>query len=513
MVVAMAVAKLGVVYTPREVTAPMVERALAPLVAGKSPAEILALRACDFAIGEGAFLVELVRVLAEAHGGRDARREVAAHCLYGADIDPGAIATARAVVEGYVGAPVPELADHLRTGDALALAWPAFDVVVGNPPYIRQELLAPATKQALRGFASYDGVADLYVYFIELAHRLLRVGGRYCLVVPTKWLTAAYARPLRAFLAREASVEQIEPLAADAFSGHDAFPCVLSGTRGPDPTSRPVERSAVAPRPPGEPWHLGDPADDALIDSWARRWPALGDVLPPPGRGVVTGCNRAFVIDGETRARLVAEDPGCAGLIRPLLKGRDVRRWRAAPSTRPDARYVLLLDRGVVLPPVLDRQLAPWRAQLEPGTGRKPGSYAWYELQDPVGALAKSRAPRLFYQDIQSAPVCSFDGCGEHVPDTTVWTLATDDRFVLAVLNSRLYAWYARRRFPPALNGAVRPKLAYMRRLPLAQPPRDLRARITALVDAQLAAPEPARDRELDALICEAYQTTDSRIV
>jgi hypothetical protein len=492
----MAVAKLGVVYTPRAVAAQIVERTLAPLVAGKTADEILALRVCDFAIGEGAFLVEIVRYLAKAHGGRDAKRLVAQHCVFGADIDPAAVSTARAVVEAFATGPVP--AAHLRTGDALALDWDRFDAVVGNPPYIRQEKLAPATKHALRGYASYDGVADLYVYFLELAHRLARDGGRYGVIAPAKWLTAAYARPLRAWLAREGSVEAIVE-APGAFPDHDAFPCIVYGERG-----------AANPRADrdGEPWHLDDHADAQIFQRWAAL-PTLGMTLASgPSRGVVTGCNRAFVIDRATRAQLLAADPACELLIRPFVKGRDLRRWRAEPGDR----YLLLCDRGVALPAAIHRQLAPLRAQLEPGTGRKPGTYKWYELQDPIGALAKSAAPRLFYQDIQTSPACALDTTGL-VPDTTVWILGTGDRFLLAVLNSKLYAWYARRRFPPALNGAVRPKREFITKLPIAQPAPALRARIVELAELQLAAPTPQRDRELDARICEAYAVSGNLIV
>ncbi len=491
----MAVAELGVVYTPPAVTRPMVERALAPLIAGRSPDELLELRICDFAIGEGAFLVEIVRVLAEAHGGRDAKRLVAARCLFGADLDPRSVATARGRLEAYVGAALPELAVRLQVGDALQLAWPQFDAVIGNPPYIRQEKLAPATKRALRGFESYDGVADLYVYFIELAHRLLRDGGRYALVVPTKWMTAAYARPLRRFLARARSVEAIDELDPHAFAGVDAFPCVLAGTLG----AAAPERSGT-----GAPWHL-DRSEDAAVMAQLERLPKLGDRFTPT-RGVVTGCNRAFVIDAGIRERILEDDPACGSLIRPFLKGRDVRRWTAASE-----RYLLMMDRGVALPAAIGRHLAPLRRALEPGTGRKPGGYQWYELQDPIGALAKAITPRLFYQDIQSAPVCSLDATGL-VPDTTVWILPTDDRFVLAVLNSQLYHWYAKRRFPPALNGAVRPKREYMQQLPLVEPAPELRARITALVDAQLAVPTLERDGELEALIYRAYEVNGSLI-
>lgn len=457
-----ATAKLGVVYTPREVTAPMVELALAPLVAGRSPAQIEQLRICDFSIGEGAFLVEIVRFLAAAHGGPDAAGVLAAHCIHGADIDPAAITSSRAALEAFTGTPLPTLAQHLRIGDALALEWPQFDAVIGNPPYIRQEKLSPITKRALRSFASYDGVADLYVYFIELAHRLTRAGGRYCVVVPQKWLTAAYGRPLRTLLEREAHIELID-VAPDAFTDHDAFPIIISGT--PAMSSRPAC---------GEPWHRDSARDAATIRRWEQRFPALGDTLTP-ARGVVTGCNRAFVIDRTTRQRILDDDPTCEPLIRRFLKGRDIRSYRPAYNDR----YILLMERGCDLPDGIARYLAPMRSELEPGTGRKPGRYRWYELQDPVGALAKSNAPRLFYQDIQTAPACCLDTTGL-VPDTTVWTLATDDAFLLALLNSTLYAWYARRRFPPALNGAVRPKLEYMRRLPIAQPAPDLRARVIA---------------------------------
>src|SRR5690606_17850411 len=148
-------------------------------------------------------LIEIVRVLGDALAARGmslakARKLVAERCLYGVDIDARAVAAAHVAVEDFVGARVPALREHLRVGDALAIEWPErFDALVGNPPYVRQELLA--NKQALRAFAAYDGVADLYVYFIELAQR---IADRFCLIVPNKWMTAAYGRPLRELLAR-----------------------------------------------------------------------------------------------------------------------------------------------------------------------------------------------------------------------------------------------------------------------------------------------------------------------
>ena len=554
---------LGVVYTPASVAGPMVRLALAPLVTGRSARELLALRVCDPAIGEGVFLLEVVAVLADhvlaawsagdpdapagprARWPDEARRRVAASCIHGVDIDPRAVAAARAATGAR-----PEA---LQRADALALDWEVafpdvfagrggFDVIVANPPYIRQERLTE--KAALRRFASYDGVADLYVYFVELAHQLLRPGGRYCVIVPTKWLTAAYGRPLRSYLAAQQSIEGLVDLARSAlFADADAFPCIVWGTAGaprtePIRTARPARTDAVeaalgeaAPvqgreRWQAEPWHLDTAEDRGLLDRLQRSFPPLEALVPDrPARGVVTGCNRAFVIDRATRDRLLALEPAADALLRPFVKGRDIRGWLPACDAATSERWLVLVDRGTSLEalPAIRDHLARFRDALEPrpatwtgpGTwrGRKPGRYAWYELQDPVGALATSRTPRLLYQDIQTGPACCLDRDGALVPDTTVWMLPTADLVLLAVLNSPLYGWYARRRFPPALNGAVRPKAAYLRTLPVPRPDPATRRRIEALVEQRLELAHTRRqgatnlDRvagELDAALARA---------
>jgi SAM-dependent methyltransferase len=540
-----------VVYTPPEVTEPMTRIALEPLLAGRSVDEIRALRVCDPAIGEGAFLIAAMRVIAEhlvRAGLPDGEAAAAAaRCVHGVDVDPRAVEAARATLglSDASGAGGEPLHGQLQVADALALDWAAafpavfarggFDAVIGNPPYVRQEHLA-AHKPLLRQFASYDGVADLYVYFVELAHRLLRPGGRYCLITPNKWLTAAYARPLRTHLAAQRSVEGIVDLARLALFGEaDAFPCIVWGAVGTDPeaTIRAVRLDDGVPaalhevgaphardRWRGDPWHIDAPADRALIDELERRWPALRDtVAERPARGVVTGYNRAFVLDRAERDRLLDAEPAAAALIRPFIKGRDVRRWLpAAPE-----RWILLVDRGTsleALPRVVEH-LTRFRDALEPRPsdfrgawpGRKSGSYRWYELQDPVGAVVRTRAPRLLYQDIQTGPACAIDRTGDFVPDTTVWLLPSSDLYLLAVLGSPLYGWYAQRRFPPALNGAVRPKLEYIRKLPIATPSDAQRAAIEARVEQRLAlepdgrAGDPGaaeRARALDAVIDEA---------
>ena len=105
-----------------------------------------------------------------------------------------------------------------------------FDAVIGNPPYVRQELLGEEVKRALKAdYSAYDGMADLYVYFYEQALRLLRPGGRLSYVVTNKWLKAGYAEALRDLFASTGQVEFVADFghARHFFPDADVFPSVV----------------------------------------------------------------------------------------------------------------------------------------------------------------------------------------------------------------------------------------------------------------------------------------------
>jgi methylase of polypeptide subunit release factors len=76
-----------------------------------------------------------------------------------------------------------------------------FDVVLGNPPYVRQELLGPIKPYLEEHYAAYHGMADLFVYFYELGLNVLKPGGLLSFIVTNKWMKAGYGEPLRKLLA------------------------------------------------------------------------------------------------------------------------------------------------------------------------------------------------------------------------------------------------------------------------------------------------------------------------
>jgi hypothetical protein len=235
-----------------------------------------------------------------------------------------------------------------------------FDAIIGNPPYVRQELLGDEVKRALKaGYTAYDGMADLYIFFYEQGLRLLRPGGRLGYVVTNKWLRAGYAEGLRELFATAGRVEFIADFghAKHFFPDADVFPsvvtvrkplpgedalgaaqvCVIPRNAVPEKGLSSAVAAASYPLPLAcftkESWTLQPPAGAALLEKIRRNgMPLVEYVGAKPLYGIKTGFNEAFMIDTPTRDGLVADDPPCAEVIKPYQRGQDIERWWSPPS-------------------------------------------------------------------------------------------------------------------------------------------------------------------------------------
>ena len=207
---------LGAYYTPPEVVRLIIELTLEPLLA-ESPRD--SPRVIDPACGAGEFLATAAERLVRNYSIR-AR-------VFGIDLDAAAVEAARR----RLGA-----AGDIRRGNALLDDHPsdgAFDVVIGNPPYlsIRQlakSLPADTIKRLRRRFRTARGNFDLYVLFIERGLALLKPGGRCGLIVPNKWATLDYARTCRELLLEQATIEHVVDLSNErVFAKANVYPHVL----------------------------------------------------------------------------------------------------------------------------------------------------------------------------------------------------------------------------------------------------------------------------------------------
>jgi len=392
-----------------------------------------------------------------------------------------------------------------------------FDAVIGNPPYVRQELIAPL-KPALTGYRVYNGAADLFVYFYEQGLRLLRPGGRLGYVVTNKWLRAGYAEELRALFADQ-TVAEVEFLADFGhakrfFPDADVFPSVLV-VKKPEPGAAAPDEFAVAVIPRDEvpekgleaavaaatfrmpraaftreAWALEPPPVMALLAKIRDRGIPLAEYAAVrPIYGIKTGLNEAFLVDTPTRNRLVHDDPGCAEIIKPYLRGQDIQRWSSPPS---GLHMILLKSSG-------DHSW-PWKGLPEDEAEAKfretyPSLHArmkgfeslpakdgvrrglrhredqgryWWELR-PCSYYSKFARPKIIWQMIQYFPRYSRDVQGQLL-NNKAYGLASTDDWLLGVLGSPLMWWVHWRHFAHMKDEALSNDGGKFETLPVAPP-------------------------------------------
>jgi hypothetical protein len=393
-----------------------------------------------------------------------------------------------------------------------------FDVVIGNPPYVRQEELGQFKPYFAAMYPeTYRGVADLYVYFYQQGLRLIRVGGRMSYIVTNKWMRAGYGEPLRAFFAKEGVLERIVDFGhAPIFEDADVFPCILvlekpmplleqygqterrvqvlhfpredlgQATRNKGGLARYINEhshSLSHNRFGSASWNLEVSAVDDLLAKIRRVGMPLAEFVGvKPYRGVLTGLNEAFLIDTSTRDHLILDDPRSREIIKPYLRGQDIKRW----SPQWAGLWMIFTRRGIDIDdyPAIKKHLLQFRERLEPRPrdwpgeewpGRKTGSYRWYEIQDAVDYWPMFEQPKIMYQEIQFHPSYCFDN-SNLFSNNKVFILPCDDAYLLAVLNSLLMWWHNWRYLPHMKDEALSPVGVLMEALPIAPPTDAVRA-------------------------------------
>jgi hypothetical protein len=222
-------------------------------------------------------------------------------------------------------------------------------------------------------------------------------------------------------------------------------------------------------------------------------------------RGVLTGLNEAFVVDRATRDALIAEHPSSAEVLKPFLRGRDVKRWRAQS---PDL-WLIFTRRGIDIKkyPAIKKHLEKWKAQLTPGVlgGRKPGSYQWFEIQDNIAYFAEFEHPKILYQEIATYQCFAWDETGVF-PNNKCFLIPRASKYLLAILNSKTAWWTFNNLANKLVGGALAMQAPVVSQLPIPTAAPAEQEAIASLVEQILAAKaaDPAADvSTLEAAIDE----------
>ncbi|MTJ10224.1 Eco57I restriction-modification methylase domain-containing protein [Anabaena sp. UHCC 0204] len=380
-----------------------------------------------------------------------------------------------------------------------------FDVVIGNPPYIRQELLSPFKPYLHKSYQTYDGVADIYIYFYEKGLNLLKPEGILSYIVTNKWLRSGYGEPLRRFFSQSSVFEQIIDFGhAPIFEDADTFPCIIAAKKSEVFNTENGKKLVLVCSVPREELkninlsqYVQNPQNSYTIpwsrftaNAWSLEPPAVDDLMRKiqrvgvplkefagvkPCYGIKTGFNEAFIIDEATKHKLIQSDPKSSEIIKPLLRGQDIKRW--IPEW--DKLWIIFGHKDIDIEqyPIIKQHLEIYRNKLEARAGKQ----LWWQWQASPAFYHLFEQPKLIYQEIQFHPAYSYDSDG-FFTNNKGFILPKGDLYILGVLNSPLIWWYNWRFLSHMKDDALTPVGELMETLPIAQPTAEIRAEVEAIV-------------------------------
>ena len=491
----------GIYYTPTFVTKYIVQQTVGKYLEEHAYNPSHPPRVLDMACGSGSFLIEAFDVIddfvakqrGQAQKGeidifdRARQLEVLQNCIFGVDKDKQAVEVARLnlLLRALHSREKLPMLENVAHGDSLhpetfemhfsqVLKEGGFDVIIGNPPYVRQETLGEEFKSYARQiFETYAGTADLYIYFIEQAHKLLKPDGYFGMIVSNRWMRSNYGKALREFLKRESQlVEIIDFGELPVFENAATFPAIIITRKAKSEKQSflfaPIKRldfdtltdevkslgSRLDDRAlHGDNWTLTHSKEQNIFEKMRTSSVLLGEYTQ--GKvyfGIKTGYNDAFLIDRPTRDRLVSQDQKSKELLEPFVVGDDVRKYRI--NTRDV--FLIRIPKGFTNAN-LDNVKTAWewfeatypaiakhlKSFEEAAKKRQDQGDYWWELR-ACDYYDEFKKPKIIYPDIAKESRVAFDTTGLYF-NNTIYFIPLNDLYLLALLNSKLIFTYFKR--------------------------------------------------------------------
>ena len=374
-----------------------------------------------------------------------------------------------------------------------------FDIVIGNPPYVRQEAIKPL-KPLLEGeYECYVGTADLFVYFFEKGFKLLKPNGILTYICSNKYMRSGYGEKLRDFLSKKGTIQHLIDFGDAPVFEAIAYPSIVQvGKSAPkkhqlqslswekgnsldnlSPLFRNNSFTIAQKELTADGWRLESPATLRLMEKLRAAGMPLGEYVG--GRfyyGIKTGFNDAFVVDRATRDRFIAEHPSSAEVLKPYLRGRDVKRWsvnfaeqyliKIESSSNKQHSWSGLSDREAekvfaLTYPAIHEHFQPFRNKLIKRDDQ--GKYFW-ELR-ACKYWQEFEQPKIIIPAIASAAQYSMDITGAYSNDKTSICIAEDPEYIIGLLNSKILWWIIQQTASAKQGGFYEFKPMYVSKLPI----------------------------------------------
>lgn len=466
---------------------------------------LFGLKICDPACGSGAFLNATLKFLKAEHQLIDEMEnnfygtplqlnyndnKILENNIYGVDINSESVDIAKLSLwlnTAKKGEKLTTLTDNIKCGNSLIsdeFDWQkefpkvfengGFDVIIGNPPYVQLQSLGEMSEVYSKcGFVSYNKSADLYCLFYEQGTKLLKNHGYLGFIASNKWLKAKYGEDLRKFF-----ITQTNPLLLIDFAGIKVFadaavdPQILILRKEPyakqtqicackeitSDLENYVKQNFSFKEFSHSAWTF-ESNEIAGILTKISNFTALKDLPIEINYGIKTGFNDAFYIDESKKNELIKKDPKSAELIKPLLRGRDIKAWNSNFELYMifvPWHFPLHLDKSIKgvstqaeqefqsQYPAIYEHLLNFKDRLSARNKAETGiRYEWYALQRwAADYYTEFSKPKIIYPNMTAFYPFSYDEKGCFSNDKSFILTAKDKsisiKFLLSVLNSKI---------------------------------------------------------------------------
>lgn len=415
-----------------------------------------------------------------------------------------------------------------------------FDVVIGNPPYFSISQDPSLLKVQDLYSQTFNATGDIYALFIELSERLLKNKGYSTLITSNKWLRAGYGKKLRNFLASKCNpidlIDFGQNLLFESAIVHtniltfskQANARHLSAVRFPDNYFENkttnfiefIETNRIADLTVSDNiWNIIPNQLEDFKNKAERIGKKLIDWKVDFYRGILTGYNEAFIIDATQKDILIKEDARSAEIIKPILRGRDTRRYYCNYANL----YLIHSHNGYENHerievekeyPAIYRHLLNYEQR---SINRFDKGKHWTNLRN-CAYIDKFEQPKIIFSEIVSEPQFYYDEMG-YYPEATVFFISGEKlKYLTALLNSKAVTFLFKNFYMGGeLVGKIRYKKAFLEQVPLPYPTNEQHDEIESLVDKILSKKEKGEDtlaleKEIDQLVYALYALTPEEI-
>ena len=427
-----------------------------------------------------------------------------------------------------------------------------FDVVIGNPPYIQLQRDGGRLANLYQPcrFDTFRRTGDIYCLFYEKGHKLLNGTGHLSFITSNKWMRAGYGRELRNYFILYTQPVQLLDMGPDVFDAtvdtnilllqnkviYDGVMTFRAATIGADfdrltgNISQYLQDNGVDMEMPaeGEPWAILSSAEMNLKRKIEDIGIPLGDWDIKINYGIKTGCNEAFIIDAAKRDQLIGQDPKSAEIIKPVLRGRDIKRYAA----RQTGLYILATGYDLDIPnmyPAIFGHLEDIGQQIESGeiTTRGRGLFNrddqgenWWNLR-ACAYYSEFDVEKIVYPETTQGAYFFLDNKQYYLDKTCFMITGIDLKILVGLLSSALLTFAYKNIFSGTVLGqkGYQYNLHAFEKLPVVKIPTAEQQPFITLVDQILAAKETDPDLdtsdledEIDRLVYELYNLTEDEI-